>query len=263
MNCKTVYIKNTKSHKCDDFLFVNKPLNFKDSVEYCKDQNYRLARVNLKSGEIDEGNFNKYTSEVVGHYYRVGLKFEYENNAWFSYWSDGANYDVITNGEVKLYSKAFKDKKCYEVIANKDMKRVFKTECGRSKMFLCKKQRNSVKMNSVTNRNKLKQESDSQTSSYRTSNNKYNAIQLEYNRIFVSTSSISTTFSKPKKSTKKQEYTTQSSASDSLSRKYNVTQPKKNITHLPLVVPIQIQQFQNQVVLLTTMYTATIKAIAH
>ena len=82
-------------------------------------------------------------------------------------------------------------------------------------------------MNSVTNRNKLKQESDSQTSSYRTSNNKYNAIKLEYNRIFVSTSSINTTFSKPKKSTKKQEYTTQSSASDSLSRKYNVTQPKK------------------------------------
>ena len=226
MSCKTVYIKTTKSHECDDFLFVNKPLNFQDSVKYCKDQNYRLARVKIKSGEIDEVNFKKYTSEVVGHYYRVGLKFEHKNNTWFSRWSDGANYDVITNGEVKLYSKAFKDKKCYEVIANKDMKRVFKTECGRAKMFLCRKQGNSVEMDSVTKGNKLKQESDSQTTSYRTSNNKDNATQLKYNINFISKSSINTKFSKPKESIKIQKYTTKSSAYDSSSSKYYVTQPR-------------------------------------
>ena len=77
MNCEYITIDEIYSLKCGEFLFVFKSLSFEDSVEYCKSQNYQLAKLNIKHGKVDDNDLNKVVEQgryKIGSSFRTGLK---------------------------------------------------------------------------------------------------------------------------------------------------------------------------------------------
>ena len=89
MSCKTVYMDNIGRVKCGEFMFVYKDLNFDESVEFCKNQNYQLAKIEIKQGEVIS-NVLQY-SHQFGGFVRIGLKFLKKNGTWSGEWADGEN----------------------------------------------------------------------------------------------------------------------------------------------------------------------------
>ena len=128
---------------CNEFLFVNKQMNFEDSVEYCEGHKYELAKINIKSGNADDDELRKYSSELFYNYYRIGLQFRNKDGSWFGQWLNGDSYDTTSSGEIDIFNNIVNDE-CYDVIINRDLKRLQRISCGRSDQFLCKKPGNRI-----------------------------------------------------------------------------------------------------------------------
>ena len=124
--------------KCNEFLFVDNQLKFGDSVKYCKDHNYELAKINIKYGDAEDDELNKVLTENLKNHYRIGLKFENKDGTWYGTWSNGEVYRQAI-GDIGLFSLEHINDDCYEVVINKDLESLYLIDCNRKYPPLCRK----------------------------------------------------------------------------------------------------------------------------
>ena len=133
---------------CGEFMFAYKLLDLDDSVKYCKKHNYELAEIKVKSGNVDEPELAKYSSQVSSFsIYRIGLKFQNENGTLVGRWSNGDKYDALSSGEIKLFGKSHENNSCYQVVMRIKRERLLKVRCSGSNYFVCRKAEKSVDIN--------------------------------------------------------------------------------------------------------------------
>ena len=143
MSCEFVSIDNTNHLKCGEFLFVDKLLDFEDSVELCKSQNHQFAVVNIKVGEVNGSKYKNATSLSD----RAGSKFGNKSCVRFGQMTDGKKYGQISGGKIKLSDESGG---CYEVIANaSDLESAFRPRCGGIYFFLCRTPRSAATVSST------------------------------------------------------------------------------------------------------------------
>ena len=137
MTCETVYIDGIEYQKCDEFLFVYKTMYLRESVEFCRSQNYQLVKINNKQEEVD--GIKKFINKKNWNlYFRLGLIFLYEKNTWSGLWFDGENYDETSIEDIQLVYAYDENKTCYEAIVKMfDIRRAFKARCGLRFYIIC------------------------------------------------------------------------------------------------------------------------------
>ena len=144
MSCQKLLDKPYDFVECGEFLFINKQSNYEDSINICKNHGYELAYINIMSGLAVETGLKENTYKQLNYfqlnkeYYRVGLRFLYENGTWRAKWSNGVFDDVLKIDDVRLVD-SHKNDNCYDVLIYKNMKDIFRVDCNRSDVFLCRK----------------------------------------------------------------------------------------------------------------------------
>lgn len=142
---KTFVQKSYTYFDCGEFLFIDHQFEYKESVKICKHRKSELAKINIRSIEVNDISLNKVINQdSTFSYFRIGLRLKKQSGKLYGKWSNNEDYGPLPIEEFLFYKD--QNSNCFDAVINKKTKNIILFKCDTEIKFaaLCRKQRKKL-----------------------------------------------------------------------------------------------------------------------